>query len=640
MRPVGLTSVVLSSLLLATASATAQSAASAMKRGATPKAQPSQPPSLEVNDPMPAPGWALLERHVLREMARNAARFVEAYTRPDGTLVWRDDWPGMEGADDAFENFHGLPLLVALGADPQLDKLARRQWEAMARQFTKSGQLKDEWYRGYDWMHHSEGSHILYYLALSDPTDTRFRERALRFARLYMTAPNWDAERKLIRSPINGSDGPERAMTIADWSEHRKTLAKYLLPYDDVPGVESSDAWLDDTRLQKLLDVMNARMMPADVPLNLMATSLITHAFMLTGDAKYKTWVLDYTRAWIDRTKQNKGILPDNVGPTGKIGETMDGKWWGGYYGWRWPHGIMNIFDSTLVAAGNCLLLTGDRSFLAFPRSQQDLIRGLGQLRGGRMLFPNRYKESGWYDHRSFPPKYPTHLWNLSQDAEDWQRLMTLPDSEGWAEVENSKSKWDGDHEGPWLRFLAGELPDYPQKILQVNLEQSRRRMHLIATDKSDPKARDVEHWLARNPVVLEGLVQLMLGSPNVLFHGGLLHARLRYFDPARRRAGLPEDVAALVDGIEQYRGAIRVTLVNLDQGAPREVLIQAGTFGEHRFERASIAGRPPIPLGHKHVTVRLAPGAGVRVELEMARHVGTPSYAFPWHAPGERPKP
>ena len=38
----------------------------------------------------------------------------------------------------------------------------------------------------------------------------------------------------------------------------------------------------------------------------------------------------------------------------------MGGKWWGGYYGWRWPHGFMSIIQPLTIAAMNAVLLTGD----------------------------------------------------------------------------------------------------------------------------------------------------------------------------------------------------------------------------------------------------------------------------------------
>jgi hypothetical protein len=41
-----------------------------------------------------------------------------------------------------------------------------------------------------------------------------------------------------------------------------------------------------------------------------------------------------------------------------------------------------------------------------------------------------------------------------------------------------------------------------------------------------------------------------MAAGPALANQGGtLLFSRLRYFDPVRRRASLPPDVAALVDG-------------------------------------------------------------------------------------------
>ena len=98
-------------------------------------------------------------------------------------------------------------------------------------------------------------------------------------------------------------------------------------------------------------------MAKGDVPLNLTATSLILHAYAYNNAPKYKQWILEYLEAWQQRTDQNGGIMPDNVGLTGKIGENMDGKWWGGYYGWRWPHGATNLLEATLIAGCNAIML-------------------------------------------------------------------------------------------------------------------------------------------------------------------------------------------------------------------------------------------------------------------------------------------
>jgi hypothetical protein len=43
--------------------------------------------------------------------------FVKRYIREDGTLIWRDEWPGMDGSDDGYERFFNLsaePNRIAL----------------------------------------------------------------------------------------------------------------------------------------------------------------------------------------------------------------------------------------------------------------------------------------------------------------------------------------------------------------------------------------------------------------------------------------------------------------------------------------------------------------------------------------------
>ena len=61
------------------------------------------------------------------------------------------------------------------------------------------------------------------------------------------------------------------------------------------------------------------------------------------------------------------------------------------------------------------------------------------------------------------------------------------------------------------------------------------------------------------------------------------------YFDCAQQRPGLPPDVAALVSGLSE--SGCEVTLINLSETEEREVLIQAGAMGEHRFTDVQIDG-------------------------------------------------
>ena len=589
--------------------------------------------TVEVSAPAPPPDWALWERLLLEQYHPAAIEFVRRYTRPDGTLVWRREWPGMDGSDDGYESFYNFPLYYALGGHPEIHRLSHKLWDAVTGQFTAYGQVHKEFDGYYDWMHHGESYVYFYFFGLSDPTFEKVRARAVRFAGFYLNedpeARNWDPEHKLIRSPINGSRGPRFVNTAEDWVTHRPVLAGYPLPYDDIPNVTSSSAWVDDQKFPFILAALNQRMMRGDVPLNLTATSLMLNAYMYTGAEKYRTWVLEYVRAWMERTKKNHGIIPDNVGPSGRIGENMAGKWWGGYYGWRWPHGFFNLLESTTIGAANALLLTGDRSFLELPRSQIDVVTSHGRSEAGRFLVPHKYDDRGWYAFGPLKAQYPIDLWYLSRRPDDWARVEKLADVATWNARPYAKQKGDAGNEPGWVSFLHGENPDYPETVLRQTYAESLRRLQAIRSDRTTVDEQDVHHWQNLNPVILEGLVQLMLGGPNHIYHGGLLHCQVRYFDPRAGRPGVPADVAALVRRIDD--DGVEVTLVNLHPSAPRDVLLQAGAFGEHQFTDIE-CGQATVPVNRKFFHVHLGPGTVATLKAGMKRFANRPTYAFPWH--------
>jgi hypothetical protein len=107
-----------------------------------------------------------------------------------------------------------------------------------------------------------------------------------------------------------------------------------------------------------------------------------------------------------------------------------------------------------------------------------------------------------------------------------------------------------------------------------------------------------------------------------------VLHSRFRYFDPVKRRAGLPEDVAALVEKLGADSATL--TLVNTNPVDAREVVVQAGGYGEHRFEAVTVNGRTATFSGPV-ITVRLNPGTGARFDFKMTRYANRPTLAHPW---------
>ena len=110
---------------------------------------------------------------------------------------------------------------------------------------------------------------------------------------------------------------------------------------------------------------------------------------------------------------------------------------------------------------------------------------------------------------------------------------------------------------------------------------------------------------LDSNPAATDTLVRLMFGALVPGRDGGLLNARLRYFDPERRRAGVPQDVAALISELDDRRTV--VTLVNLNAKTPRTVIVQAGGYGEHQFESVELNGKTER-LDARHVADQARP--------------------------------
>lgn len=606
------------------------------------------------------PKWALLQRQIFSVLDRAAIEFADRYTREDGTLIWRDRWPGMDGSDDPYEGFMNMPLFYALGGSEEVYLRSRTIWDGITWQWTEYGQIHREFDAYYDWMHHGESNLFFYFFGLADPSVPKDLQRTRRFAGFYngedAEALNYDAAKHLIRSPITGSKGPRFVQTGEDWSTHREILDNYLPPFEDIPGIDryaAATPWSDDATYDDILERINERQSRGDVPLNLGATSLMTHAFAYTGEEKYRKWVIDYLGAWKERTAANGGITPDNIGLSGEIGEYNDGKWWGGYYGWRWPHGSFSLLEPLCIAGVNAALLTGDMAHLDLPRSQLDMLWGLRREENGVQLVPNRHYDAGWRDFRPMHPMYGTYLWNVSMADEDAERA-----ERGWAghlfdavnPAYHGYGASNGGHMGfngntaQWFKFIRGGNPDYPETLLEANLATISTQIATFRAPENDPETMDhfresmtIHMWQQLTPMVLEGLAQLTLGGPMHVYHGGLQLARFRYFDADTQRPGLPPGVAALVDQLADTSAAL--TLVNTDALLAKRVIIQAGVFGEHVFDGGSLDGEHFDAVG-RWLAVTLAPGATAQLELGMRRFANAPSYDSPWQSAASGPAP
>jgi len=180
----------------------------------------------------------------------------------------------------------------------------------------------------------------------------------------------------------------------------------------------------------------------------------------------------------------------------------------------------------------------------------------------------------------------------------------------------------------PWLGFLDGKIPDFPEKALQADLARIRRRMEAIRNDQTTSDTRLADYLLDFNPATTNTLAHLMLGAYMSPARIWVLHGRFRYFDPVKRRAGLPADVGALVEKLSA--DAATLTLVNTNPIEAREVVLQAGGYGEHRFDAVTMAGKT-TEAGGPVISIRIEPGSGSRLEFKMTRYANRPTLAFPW---------
>ena len=462
----------------------------------------------------------------------------------------------------------------------------------------------------FDWFHYGEGYSVFLLQGLSDPYDRNLKNRMMRYAGFYMgedpQADNYDPKHKVIRSMFNGSRGSlMRKATGLDWAGDPIDVEGRFKPGHGERSYEEMVAHFKDYN-----DIVG------DHPLNLGTTTLALNAYMLTGEAKYRDWVVEYVDAWVERTEANNGIIPTNIGLDGTIGGACDGKWYGGVYGW----GFTVVVPQTGELAnrpffqhrahygfGNALLLTGDPRYVDMWRGVIDKVNANKKKIDGKTMYPHMYGDEGWYDYTPEPfaaGALEVYYWSMNRDDLRWAPA-------------------DG-----WGAFLEGENPNYPVEALERDFSILRQKVEAMHQDTSTPDTRMSDDMNSINPAVVDTLTQLMLGGIPTRRLGYPLHCRLRYFDPERRCAGVPEDVAALVE--KMTADDVTVSLVNINPVTERKVVVQGGAYAEHQLLSASVDDRE-VPIDHSFFTIRLAPGAGSRVAIKMKRYANQPTFAFPW---------
>ena len=288
--------------------------------------------------------------------------------------------------------------------------------------------------------------------------------------------------------------------------------------------------------------------------------------------------------------------------------------------------------------------------------------------------FNRKRQVDGWFEFGPLDPVHMAHVYADSLASRDLEVIRQIrdPAHNTWDRVLPgvAHGKCLGGQNHAWLNYLAGAFSDYPVQILlhsirQVfgQLEKLRGELEGAATGwgyrphgdkaweevaevtrqvnqmKEKPWTESVTHsyfqtyLIGRSTIVTEALVQLTMGGPLPVYNGGLLKVAVRHFDAAAKRPGLPPDVAALVNHMED--DAIDLTLANTNPMESRRLIVQAGAFAEHRFTTATYVDDEgetrTLPLDCEYVEFELGPGTVLEVHLGMERFCRQPSYQLPW---------
>ena len=592
---------------------------------------------LVISKPMTPPTWALLERQLLAANSAAAQKYHDKYLDERGYLLHTPRWGTLDGPDDAIEVFYNWTLLYAMGGNRNILDSYKKALEGHLQQYkemrttktklAENGAYYKEFITQSDFFHTGEGMRGFMFLGLADPHDPRLIIRMKRFAGLYMNedpeAPNYDPVNKVIKSLWTGSKGPMmHKATTYDWVGDPVPGSFHLLHGPKGRGQLVDLLSVYDKMLAHCAEYLDS---VGDHPLNLAATGLATNAYMLTGDPKYKNWVLEYVNAWKARTAMTGGNIPTNVGLNGQPGGEYGGRWYKGTYGWNftiYDGEIDQIAHRNTVTAGSWpgfgnayLLSKGDPSFVGTLRKQMDNLYAQKKVVDGKTVIPQMYgdprgyKQTGREEWYHFTPNLQTnrqaeiYLWSM--DRKDMERVAV----EGW------------------FAYLEGKDPSYPEKALRGDLERLRGVMRRLEADDTTPDTRLADYMQGVNPLQHNALAELTTGA-YLTARIWTFHARVRYFDAQRQRPGLPLDVSALVEKFDANSTTVR--LVNTNPVEARTLYLQSGGFAEHQIVSASLDGQA-IPVNDSAVRVKLAPGAGGQIVLQVKRYANEPTLRLPW---------
>ena len=435
--------------------------------------------TISIDERMAPPAWVAAQRLLLESSGEIADAYAASNFDASGHAIRTvpPAWGAGDGPDDIINRAKDWPLAYILGGPESLIDTYRRIWEGHLEQYTdgkvpeveaaRDGIFRNDFITQFDWEHTSEELASFYMYSLARPHDPTNNVRARRMAGLYLNedpaAQNYDPETKIIRSLFNGSLGPRLTpVTPTDWEGLSPSLRFWSVAATDVRG---------------------------DHPLNMAAAMLPFTAYLLTQDEKYRDWVLEYIGAWRDRTEENGGNIPSNIGLDGTIGGEWGGKWYCGVWGWTGEGERNYVFRGPPEGFDVALLLSGDPSYTQAMRHQIDNLFAAKKVVDGKVLIPHLYDDQGWggYGEMSEGTRFVQRgngsgtqgnlvnilvdLYMTSMRPDDLERIPILP-----GDRSPQRPGTDTPPGTDWIDYIKGNDPEYPLRALETALGEMRAK--------------------------------------------------------------------------------------------------------------------------------------------------------------------